>query len=148
MSHYFRYSRQGKMRRFDGASFLVCCSLLYLSTTARPDSELGALRFAPSSTPTPIRSTNSPPNQPVTSASNAPASESITGNAPGLGGLGKRASQLAMNKSITTTLPKPCHIPIALALVPLGIASQSINPKSAAASPPMTPAAIDRKSVV
>src|SRR3954447_8636141 len=37
------------------------------------DSELGALMWAPSSTPTPRRSTSSPPSQPVTAPSSTPA---------------------------------------------------------------------------
>src|ERR687893_500194 len=36
------------------------------------DRELGESRWAPSSTPTPRRSTNSPPSQPVTRAMTAP----------------------------------------------------------------------------
>src|SRR5438552_262497 len=42
----------------------------------RRDNELGVFRCAPSSTPTPNRSTNSPPSQPVRSASLAPINES------------------------------------------------------------------------
>src|SRR5215510_661420 len=118
-----------------------------VSVAGCPDSELGALRFAPLSTPTPRRSTSSPPNQPVTSASPAPNSESANGNRPGFGGLGERNSQLTTNRNMTTTLPRPCHSPIVLALVSEGIASQSINPKSAAASPPMIPAAIIQKEI-
>jgi hypothetical protein len=40
--------------------------LLPLSLAGRPLRELGAFRCAPSSTPTPSRSTSSPPSQPVT----------------------------------------------------------------------------------
>src|SRR5262249_23437562 len=119
----------------------------HLPAAVRPDIELGALRFAPLSTPTPRRSTNSPPNQPVTSASTAPNSESITGNAPGCGGLGQRISQLAANRMMTATFPKPCHSPIVLARVRKGMACQSINPKSAEARPLRMPTAIIRKEI-
>ena|SRR6185295_11844258 len=40
-------------------------------------SELGALAFAPSSTPTPSRTTSSPPSQPVTNSSAVPRTENV-----------------------------------------------------------------------
>jgi len=56
-------------------------------------------------------------------------------------------NQLPMNKRTTTTLPTPCHRPIAFALVPDGMAHQSIRPRTAASSPPMIPAAIIQNEV-
>src|SRR5687767_2564197 len=48
----------------------VGCRLGHVSSAryraGRPDSELGASRCAPSSTPTPSRSTSSPPSHPAT----------------------------------------------------------------------------------
>jgi hypothetical protein len=53
------------------------------SVAGRPESEFGASRCAPRSTPTPKRSTNSPPSQPVTSASTTATKPSTS--APVLG---------------------------------------------------------------
>src|SRR5262249_1024021 len=53
-----------------------------------------------------------------------------------------RSSQLTANRTTMTTFPIPCRAPIRLALLPAGIASQSISPKTAAARPPITPVAM------
>ena len=60
----------------------------------------------------------------------------------------RRRNQLAMNSATTTTFPPPCHSPIALARVPLGMASQSIRPNTAATKPPTTPAKIIQYAAV
>ena len=69
------------------------------------------------------------------------------GKIPGSPGAGARSNQLAANSATIITLLKLCPNPIALARVPEGIASQSIKPNPAAASPPMTPAAIIQKAI-
>src|SRR5207237_7846279 len=109
-----------------------------------PDSELGALRCAPLSTPTPSRSTSSPPSQPVISASTTAMQDKAT--APVVGafpGVSMREYQLRPKRTTTTTLPPPCHSPIDFARVPDGIAHQSTAPKTAASKPPMIPARIN-----
>src|SRR5436305_3765121 len=111
-----------------------------------PERELGALRFAPSSTPTPSRSTSSPPSQPVTNARTTPTIERIYAMMDGLACAFSRMSQLTMNNTTMTTLPTPCHRPSVLARVPAGIASQSIRPKMAASRAPITPAVIIQKA--
>src|SRR3954462_4405393 len=65
----------------------------------------------------------------------------------GLAGSGLRRNQLTIKSRTTTTFPTPCHRPIAFALVPDGIAHQSIKPKTAASRPPMIPAAIIQKEI-
>src|SRR5205807_3139174 len=57
-----------------------------------------------------------------------------------------RMSQLTINNKTMTTLPTPCHRPSVFARVPAGIASQSIRPKIAASSAPITPAVIIQKA--
>jgi hypothetical protein len=133
--------------RCSGLPVITLCLPATLSLAGRSESELGAFRCAPSSTPTPNLSTNSPPSQPVTSASPAPTKDKTYTSVPGSAGALARSSQLTMKRPMTTTLPMPCHSPIALARVSEGIASQSINPKIAAASPPMIPAAIIQKAI-
>jgi hypothetical protein len=66
--------------------------------------ELLAFRLAPSSTPTPSRSTSSLPNQPVTRDRPAPAKERIYASVPGSSGASQRSSQLPINNSKTITL--------------------------------------------
>src|SRR5438270_12746368 len=117
------------------------------SVAGRPDKELGASRCAPRSTPTPNLSTNSPPNQPVTSARTTAINDSAKAVVPGLAGSGLRRNQLMINNSTTTTFPIPCQRPIAFALVPDGIANQSMRPNTAASRPPIIPAAIIQKEI-
>src|SRR3954451_188695 len=79
---------------------------------AELESELGALRLAPSSTPTPCRSTSSPPSQPVAAARAKPANESTYPTVVGSYGIKARAlpylsHQLPTNSSRTITLPIP-----------------------------------------
>jgi hypothetical protein len=62
-----------------------------LLRVAGPDNELGASRFAPSSTPTLNRSTNSPPNQPVPPAKANPTNDSISAVVSGMYGKGPGA---------------------------------------------------------
>ena len=104
--------------------------------------EFGALRLAPSSTPTPSRSTSSPPNHPAIIAITTAANDSANARLLGDAGSGRRKSQLPANKRTTSTFKPPCHSPTALARVLLGIPIQSISPKTAARRPPMIPAAI------
>src|SRR5438105_4823037 len=83
-----------------------------------PVSELGALRLAPLSTPTPSRSTNSPPNQAVTRASSTPASATMKAKVPGPYCCSfNLSSQLMANSATTTTLPPPCSSPTCFARV-------------------------------
>src|SRR6266702_191611 len=58
-----------------------------------------------------------------------------------------RMGQLTMNNKTMKTLPPPCHRPTVFARVPAGIASQSIRPKIAASSAPITPAVIIQKAM-
>jgi hypothetical protein len=67
----------------------------------------GAFRCAPSSTPIPSRSTNSPPSHPVITAKAVPLRESATACGPGLRGYLRRKNQLAANRLVTTTFPNP-----------------------------------------
>src|SRR2546421_7426785 len=57
-----------------------------------------------------------------------------------------RMSQLTINNNTMPTSPTPCHRPSVFAGVPAGIASQSIRPKIAASSAPITPAVIIQKA--
>src|SRR6185312_3656574 len=116
--------------------------------TRSVDNELGALRCAPSSTPTPSRSTSSPPNQPATRAMITAAKERARPSPPGVAGSGRRRNQLPAKSSTTRTFKPPCHNPIALARVLLGIPIQSISPKTAAKSPPIIPAPIMYHAIV
>src|SRR5207248_8437695 len=114
----------------------ACATLAHLQATLRVgprsfmlgsdtrESELGASKLASSSTPTPNRSTNSPPSQAVTRAIAIATKESTIGAAPGAAGEGSRKYQSTTKSTTTTTFPSPCHKPIDLARVPLGIASQ------------------------
>src|SRR4051812_24928806 len=104
--------------------------------------EFGAFRCAPSSTPTPSRSTNSPPNQPPRPASANPMIESRLAVVEGCSGRLYLIPQLPTKSSRTRTFVNPCIKPILLARVPDGIAAQSISPNGAAITPPMIPAAI------
>src|SRR5215210_4869352 len=61
-----------------------------------PERELGESRWAPSSTPTPSRSTNSPPNQPVTTAITTPVSPATMAPVGSTSGLSRRSTQLKM----------------------------------------------------
>src|SRR3954463_15830077 len=79
----------------------------YAASSFEPPSELGASRCAPSSTPTPRRSTSSPPSQPVTTASAIPETESAIAEEDGFRGLRRRANQLAPNNPVTRTFPNP-----------------------------------------
>src|SRR5438128_318364 len=110
--------------------------------TCDVDKELGASKCAPASTPTPRRPTSSPPSQPVTRAIPTPRKDRTNAPAGGAAGMGRRRNQLTINRRVTRTLPAPCNNPIDLARVPSGMASQSRNPNTAAANPPITPAAI------
>src|SRR5438309_180491 len=109
--------------------------------------EFGAFRCAPLSTPTPSRSTSSPPNHPLTNAKPTATNDNVSAAELGFCGAGRRINQLPMKSSTTTTLPAPCHKPIAFALVPCGIAHQSTKPKTAASNPPIIPAAIIQKEI-
>src|SRR2546430_9357279 len=91
-----------------------------------PDRELGALRLAPSSTPTPMRSTSSPPNQPATTAITTAAKENARDRLSGDAGSGRRNTQLTANRKTTSTFKPPCHSPTTLARVLLGMPNQSI----------------------
>jgi hypothetical protein len=48
-------------------------------------------------------------------------------------GFDRRSAKLTPNRSMTTTFPKPCHIPIDFVLALDGMASQSIKPNTAEA---------------
>ena len=61
------------------------------------------------------------------------------GKTPGSPGSPERSSQLTANSATINTLLNPCPNPIAFALVPEVIASQSIRPKIAARNPPYNP---------
>src|SRR5947209_18974711 len=111
-----------------------------------PERELGGFGFAPPATPHASRSTSSPPSQPVTNARTTPTIERIYAMMDGLACAFSRMSQLTMNNTTMTTLPTPCHRPSVFARVPAGIASQSIRPKMAASSAPITPAVIIQKA--
>src|SRR4051812_38338668 len=117
---------------------LLCYALL----AARLESELGASRLAPGSTPTPRRSTSSPPSQPVTSAPSTPTSCKRRGRPVGAPGVSRRSHQAMANRTTMMTLPRPWAVAIPLARVPEGIAAQSMAPKIAASKPVMMPAAI------
>ncbi len=112
------------------------------------DKELGALTCAPSSTPTPSRSTSSPPNQPATTAITTAAKERARASPVGVAGSGRRSIQLPAKSSTTKTFKPPCHNPTALARVLLGIPIQSISPNTAAKSPPRIPAPIMYHAIV
>src|SRR5206468_13131920 len=104
--------------------------------------EFGAFRFAPSSTPTPSRSTSSPPSQPPNRDSPSPINDSTLANISGRSGSVRRSHQLPRNNRTTTNIVIPWVNPIVLARVPFGIAYQSINPNGAANKPPIMPAVI------
>src|SRR5215208_717401 len=113
----------------------------------RPEAEPEAFGFAPSATPMPIRKTSSPPRKPPSEARPTPMNERMMGKTLGSPGAPERSSQLRANSITMTALLNPCPNPIAFARVPEGIASQSIRPKNAARSPPITPAAIIQKAI-
>ena len=71
-----------------------------------------------------------------------PIHPSIIAVMPGAAGLGRHINQLMTNKITTTTFERPWMSPMYFARVPSGIPSQSINPNTAAISPPMMPDAI------
>src|SRR3989440_12126490 len=92
----------------------------------RSERELGASRFAPLSTPTPRRSTSSPPSQPPTAPTRS-ATISIV-NKPLVVArcpLLYRVQNTNAKPRIAITLLNACHTPIRFARVPAGIASQS-----------------------
>src|SRR4051794_14276726 len=101
------------------------------SYRAGPDNELGALTFAPSSTPTPRRSTSSPPSQPVTSAIPTATAEITIGTVPGASGAPRRSHQLTAKSPTTTTLPPPCSRPMRFARVPAGGAGKGVGAQAA-----------------
>src|SRR2546430_42451 len=114
------------------------------SVAGMPDRELGAFRCAPLSTPTPSRSTNSPPNQPPTKARTTAMNERASAVVLGTSAAPRRISQLPMKSKTTSTFTPPCKSPIRLALVWLGIENQSTRPKTAASKPPIIPDAINQ----
>ena len=62
-------------------------------------------------------------------------------------GASLRNHQLGANRSNRTRLPPRCHKPTRLARVLAGSPSQSLKPKTAAASFPMIPAATGQKAI-
>ncbi len=101
----------------------------WFASAGFPERELGEFRFAPGSTPTPWRSTSSPPSQPVTASSTIPIICSTIGKPAGeLPGIPRRSNQTTAKSTILRILPPPCQRPMVLARVPAGIAIQSITP--------------------
>src|SRR5215218_3618422 len=104
-----------------------------LLPTGRPESELVALRCAPSTTPTPSRTTSSPPRKPPSEVKPTTTKERTMATNPGSPGAFARSSQLTTNSVTMTTLVAPCHIPTALARVPEG------SPASRSGRTPLQP---------
>src|SRR5438067_6565556 len=117
------------------------------SLAGLPDNEFGESKCAPLSTPTPSRSTSSPPSQPPTKARGTAMNDRASAVELGFCGAEFRSSQLPMNRSTTTTFTPPCMSPIVFARVPEGMAHQSMTPNTAASKPPMIPAAIIQKEI-
>src|SRR5438046_1208305 len=74
--------------------------------------ELGALRFAPGETLMPRRSTNSPPNQPPTNASNNPRNERTNAPVDGMSSDEWRSHKLPAKRPTTTTFTIPWMAPM------------------------------------
>src|SRR4051794_40542708 len=82
--------------------------------------EFGAFKFAPGVTPTPSRSTNSPPSQPPSNAPTTPINDSAKAAVENTSGELHLNNQLAINKIITQRFVRPCSRPILAARVPEG----------------------------
>ncbi len=134
-------SRNGPLMRFH-----VVRLWLTPSAAGRPDNELGESRWAPSSIPTPRRSTSSPPNQAVSPDTVAPATASAMARPSGDVWSPRRIIQLIANNTRTKMLPHPWTRPTNFARVSGGIASQSSVPGMTAATPATAPERPDEGS--
>src|SRR5262249_16297424 len=88
-----------------GEKYLCCSSQLagrWCVCRGRPESEFGESRCAPRPTPTPNRSTSSPPGQPVTNANTTAMNESVSAPVLGSERAGLREIHLTINSRTTS----------------------------------------------